>query len=50
MISERVLQHNHSFDWENYKILNVEPNYNKITISEMIHIKEQKNELNLNGH
>jgi len=47
MISECILRHNHSFDWENCKILNVEPNY-KIIISETIHIKEQKNGLNLN--
>jgi len=40
MISERILQHNYSFDWENCKILNVELNYNKATIiiSEMIYI------------
>jgi len=49
MISECILQHNQSFDWENCKILNVlESNYNKIIISKMIYIKEQKNELNLN--
>ena len=47
MISEHRLQQNHSFDWENPKILDYEPNYFKRLISEMIHINEQKNRLNL---
>jgi hypothetical protein len=47
VISEHRLQQNHSFDWENVKILDFEHNYNKRLISEMIHINEQKNESNL---
>jgi len=35
-------------DWENVKILDFEPKYRKRLISEMIHIKEQKNGFNLN--
>jgi hypothetical protein len=47
VISEHRLQHNYSFDWGNVKILDFEPNYSKRLISEMIHINEQKNGLNL---
>jgi len=35
-------------DWENVKILDFEPKSHIKLISEMIHIKEQKNSLNLN--
>jgi len=34
-------------DWENAKILDFEPYYYKRLISEMIHIRKQKNGLNL---
>jgi len=37
---------NHIFDWDNVKILDHEHNFHKKFISEMIHIKEQKNSLN----
>jgi len=36
----------HTFDWENVKIIDHEHNFHKRLISEMIHIKEQKNSLN----
>jgi len=36
----------HVFDWDNVKVLDCEHNYQKRLISEMIHIKEQKNGLN----
>jgi len=35
-------------DWENFKILDIESNYRKRLISEMIHIKEQKHGINYN--
>jgi len=35
-------------DWENVKILDFEPKCHKRLISEMIHIKDNKNKLNLN--
>jgi len=36
-----------TLDWEKVSILDFEKNYHKRNISEMIHIKEQKNSLNL---
>ena len=36
-----------TLDWEKVSILDFEKNYRKRNISEMIHIKEQKNSLNL---
>jgi len=47
VISDHILELDHSFDWENAKILDFEPFYYKRLISEMIHIREQKNGLNL---
>jgi len=35
-------------NWENVNVLDFEPKYHKILISEVIHIKEQRNGLNLN--
>ncbi|KYQ60533.1 hypothetical protein ALC60_00516 [Trachymyrmex zeteki] len=37
--------HNHDFGWNNVQILDVERNYNKRLISEMINIKRQRTEL-----
>jgi hypothetical protein len=48
VISEHILNYGHTFDWENTQILDSEPNYYKRLISEMIHIKEQQNGINLN--
>jgi len=49
VISEHITKYNHSFDWENTKIMDSESRYFKRIISEMIHIKEQKVSLNLNS-
>jgi hypothetical protein len=46
-ISEHRIQKNYTFDWENVEILDFESNYNKRLISEMIHINEQQNGINL---
>jgi len=35
-------QYEHNFDWDNNKILDEEPCYNKCLISEMLKIKKQK--------
>jgi len=46
VISLHQLENNHTFDWENVKILDKEHfYYNRIT-SEMIHIKKQINGIN----
>jgi len=47
VISQHILNHNHSFNWKDIKILDSEPNYNKRLISEMLHIKEQAHGINL---
>jgi len=41
-----MLNHDHTFDWNNIKILDTESNYNKRLILEMLHIKEQMNRIN----
>jgi len=46
VISKHMLENNQSFDWQNIKILDFEPNYHKRIVSEMIHIKTQRNGLN----
>lgn len=48
VISEHILNQSHTFDWDNTKILDHESNYQKRLISEMLHIKEHKNSINLN--
>jgi len=42
-----MVKYNHSFDWKDVRILDSEANYNKQLISEMLHIKEQSNGINL---
>jgi len=37
VISEHIIKYNHSFDWENTKILDCEPKFYKRIVSEMIH-------------
>jgi len=49
VISEHIVKFNHSFDWDNVKILDRESKFYKRITSEMIHIKEQKTGLNLNS-
>jgi len=47
VIKEHIINFDHNFDWDNIKILDTESNYNKRLVSEMLHIKEQKNGINL---
>jgi len=47
VITEHRLLHDHDFQWNNVQILDEEPSYRKRLISEMLHIKKQKNNLNL---
>jgi len=47
VITEHRLQFGHDFDWEGVEILDVEGNYNKRLISEMINIRCQKDSINL---
>jgi len=47
VIMEHRLQFKHDFDWEGVEILDVERNFSKRLISEMINIKSQKNGINL---
>ena len=46
VITEHALEYNHTFDWQNKKILDRETNYYERLISEMIHIKLQTNGIN----
>jgi len=46
VITDHRQKSKHEFDWDNVKILDLESNYNKRLISEMIHIKKQKDGLN----
>ena len=46
VVSQHKKEFCHDFDWENTKILDFEPNYKKRTLSEMIHIKCNKNNIN----
>jgi len=48
VISEHIIKEKHDFNWDKVKILDHETNYHKRIISEMLHIKEQKNGINLN--
>ncbi|XP_018347291.1 PREDICTED: uncharacterized protein LOC108751554 [Trachymyrmex septentrionalis] len=47
VITEHRLLYNHDFQWDDVQILDEEPSYRKRLISEMLHIKKQKNSLNL---
>jgi len=48
VITEHRLKFKHDFDWKGVEILDVEKNFNKRLISEMINIKSQKkNGINL---
>jgi len=49
VISEHIVKFNHSFDWDNVKILDRKSKFYKRITSEMMHIKEQKAGLNLNS-
>jgi len=44
VVSNHILQTKHRFDWNNTRVLDIEHNYYKRLISEMLHIKHQKNQ------
>jgi len=46
VITKHMLDNDHTFDWQNVKILDYESNYFKRLIAEMIYIKSQDNGLN----
>jgi len=47
VITDHMVHHDHNMDWNNVEILDVEKFYHKRLVSEMLHIKRQKNGLNL---
>jgi len=47
VIADHMMQHGHDMDWNNVQILDVERYYHKRLVSEMLHIKRQRNGLNL---
>jgi len=47
VLTEHMRELNHSFDWNNVLILDVEYHYQKRLISEMFHIKSQSRGINL---
>ena len=46
MIIDHCINYNHNFSWKDVKILDKKSLYNKRLISEMVHIKKQKLDLN----
>jgi len=46
VITKHILDKNHTFNWQNVKIIDFENNYFKRLIAEMIYIKTQDNGLN----
>ena len=46
VISRHKLDYDHIIDWRNASFLDLEQSYYKRMISEMVHIKRQKNDLN----
>jgi len=47
VITDHRIISDHDFDWDNVEILDVKRNFNKILIPEMINIKSQNKDLNL---
>jgi len=47
VVSDHISKTSHTFNWEKARILDHERNYHKRLISEMLHIKEHKNSINL---
>jgi len=39
VVTKHMLENNHTFDWQNIKIMDLKKNYYKRLISEMIYIK-----------
>ncbi|KYN22457.1 hypothetical protein ALC57_05142 [Trachymyrmex cornetzi] len=46
VLTNHMLEFNHSFDWKNVRVMDIESHYNKRLISEMLFIKEQHNDIN----
>jgi len=46
VVSNHILEHNHEMKWSETTILDIEPSFTKRRVSEMVHIKKQKNALN----
>ncbi|KYN22373.1 hypothetical protein ALC57_05227 [Trachymyrmex cornetzi] len=46
VITDHRINLDHNFKWDNVKILDCESSYNKRLVSEMVHIKRQKQGLN----
>jgi len=46
VITVHIMKFSHSFDWNNIRILDTETNYFKKSVSEMLHIREQRNGIN----
>jgi len=46
VITNHMQKFSHSFDWDNIKILDSEPNFYERLVSEMLHIKKQQNAIN----
>jgi len=47
VLTNHIVNHKHTFDWNNVRIMDSESNYNKRLVSEMLHIKEQRKGINL---
>lgn len=48
VVTEHIIKSKYTFNWNDTKILDIESNFHKRLIAEMIHIREQKNGINLN--
>ncbi|KYN09443.1 hypothetical protein ALC57_18450, partial [Trachymyrmex cornetzi] len=46
VLTNHMLDFNHSFDWKNVRVMDTESHYNKRLISEMLFIKKQYNDIN----
>ncbi|KYN08181.1 hypothetical protein ALC62_00836 [Cyphomyrmex costatus] len=46
VITDHCINYDHNINWNDIKILDSEPSYNKRLVSEMIHIKRQKQGIN----
>jgi len=47
VITNHVMHYNYDINWNNVKVLDVEKYYHKRLVSEMLHVKRQRNGLNL---
>jgi len=46
VITDHMQKFSYSFDWDDIKNLESEPNFYKHSVSEMLHIKKQQNAIN----